>query len=170
MEKQYLYGASIQGIQEYIFRTNKLSDVVSKSEIVNNICTEAFFSIFGEGNSDRLEPIVMAAGNVKCILNETDCKKAVREFPKMVQSMAPGITFSQAVVKMVGQYSDFGAAGEELERRLRAQRNRPMKSVTMGLIGIERNRRTGLPLVKDSKRSSAYTGTLRLYKNSSARN
>ena len=163
MSNQYLYGASIQGIQEYIFRTNKLSDVVSKSEIVNNICTKAFFSIFGEGKSDRLEPIVMAAGNVKCILNETDCKKAVRRFPKMVQSMAPGITFSQAVVKMVGQYSDFGAAGEELERRLRAQRNRPMKSVTMGLIGIERNRRTGLPLVKDSKRSSAYTGTLRLY-------
>ena len=69
MSNQYLYGASIQGIQEYIFRTNKLSDVVSKSEIVNNICTKAFFSIFGKGNSDRPKPIVMAAGNVKCILN-----------------------------------------------------------------------------------------------------
>ena len=77
MSNQYLYGASIQGIQEYIFRTNKLSDVVSKSEIVNNICTKAFFSIFGEGKSDRLEPIVMAAGNVKCILNETDCRSPI---------------------------------------------------------------------------------------------
>lgn len=164
MNKQYLYGASIQGIQEYIFRTNKLSDVVSKSEIVNDICTEAFFSMFGYDNSDMPKPIVMAAGNVKCILNEADCKKAVLQFPKTVQSMAPGITFSQAVVKMEGAYSDFGAAGEELERRLRAQRNRPMKSVTMGLIGIERNRRTGLPLTKDLKRSCAYTGTLRLYR------
>lgn len=163
MDKQYLYGASIQGIQEYIFRTNKLCDVVSKSKIVNDICTEAFFSIFDKGNSDCPEPIVMAAGNVKCVLNENDCKKAVRQFPKIVQSLAPGITFSQAVVKMGSGYSEFGAAGEELERRLRAQRNCPMKSVTMGLIGIERNRRTGLPLVKDLKRSSAYTGTLRLY-------
>ena len=164
MDKQYLYGASIQGIQEYIFRTNKLRDVVGKSDTVNDICSIAFNTMFGDVAHGKVTPIVMAAGNVKCFLDEADCKKAVREFPKIVQDMAPGITFSQAVVKIEGEYSSFEVAVQELERRLRAQHNRVTKSFTMGLIGIERNRRTGLPLVKASKRSSAYRSTLNLYK------
>lgn len=168
MEERYLYGASIQGIQEYIFRTNKLSDVVGKSEVVNRVCTTAFYEMLGDDDEKKglslATPIVMAAGNVKCILNKELCEKAVRQFPKKVQDMAPGITFSQAVVKMEGAYSDFGAAGEELERRLRAQRNRPIKSVTMGLIGIERDRRTGLPAKVEAESNSNAQSSLNLYK------
>ena len=31
---KYLYGASVQGIQDFIFKTNRLKDIVGASEIV----------------------------------------------------------------------------------------------------------------------------------------
>ena len=34
---KYIYGASIQGIQSFIFQTNELKDIVGASELVENI-------------------------------------------------------------------------------------------------------------------------------------
>ena len=34
---KYLYGASVQGILDFIFKTNKLQEIVGASEIVKNI-------------------------------------------------------------------------------------------------------------------------------------
>ena len=34
---QYLYGASIQGIQEYIFTTNDLQEIIGASEIIDSL-------------------------------------------------------------------------------------------------------------------------------------
>ena len=36
---KYLYGASVQGIQQFIFQTNELKDIVGASELVEFICT-----------------------------------------------------------------------------------------------------------------------------------
>ena len=36
MEK-YLYGAAVQGIQNFIFQTNELKDIVGASELVEDI-------------------------------------------------------------------------------------------------------------------------------------
>ena len=142
MEK-YLYGAAVQGIQNFIFQTNELQDIVGASELVEQICTTDFEE-FGVGG----ESVVNAAGNIKYIFEDKEtCAKAVLEFPKKVMEKAPGITISQAVVKMDGEFSDFEKAVNELERKLRIQRNRPMPSLTHGLMGIERNRKTGLPAV-----------------------
>lgn len=58
--------------------------------------------------------------------------------------MAPGITISQAVVKIKDD-SEYAKKAEELEQRLHAQRNHPVKSLTTGLMAIERSRKTGLP-------------------------
>lgn len=33
---KYLYGASIQGIQEYIYATNKLQEIIGASEITRS--------------------------------------------------------------------------------------------------------------------------------------
>lgn len=40
MEKKtkYLYGAEVQGIQGFIFQTNKLREIVGASELVEEIC------------------------------------------------------------------------------------------------------------------------------------
>lgn len=33
---KYLYGASVQGIQQFIFQTNELKDIVGASELVSS--------------------------------------------------------------------------------------------------------------------------------------
>ena len=49
---KYIYGASIQGIQSFIFQTNELKDIVGASELVENICTSLFEKkIQANGNS-----------------------------------------------------------------------------------------------------------------------
>ena len=48
MEK-FLYGASVQGIQSFIFQTNQLDDISGASELVESICTKAFEKAVGEG-------------------------------------------------------------------------------------------------------------------------
>lgn len=144
--KRYLYGASVQGIQAFIFQTNKLKDIVGASELVKKVCDKIFKDEFLAHG----EIIVTAAGNVKCIYdNEIECKNTVLKFPKRVMEMSPGITISQAVVtlKYGNSESDFKAACDELEKRLQAQRNQRSKSLTTGLMTMERSRATGLPAV-----------------------
>ena len=138
---KYLYGAAVQGIQDFIFKTNELKHIVGASELVEQICTSAFDEFAKNGES-----VIRAAGNIKFIFdNETDCRKAVREFPKKVMDMAPGITISQAVVPFG---DDFNKAIDQIESLLKIQRNRPQRSVTCGLMGIKRANNTGLPVVK----------------------
>ena len=38
----YLYGVSIQGIQGYIFETNKLKEIVGASNIIEDFCSLDF--------------------------------------------------------------------------------------------------------------------------------
>lgn len=138
--RYYLYGASVQGIQEFIFQTNELKDIVGASELVERICTKMFDEYKGGGTI-----VINAAGNVKCIYDsEADCRKAVLHFPRKVMTAAPGVTISQAVVGYDND-SDFGNAVDELEAKLRAERNRPAASLTTGLLGINRSSKTGFP-------------------------
>ena len=141
---RYLYGASIQGIQSYIFQTNELKDIIGASELVNEIC-EDFVRMYREESASKGEMIIHAAGNIKCIFDDEDaCRRAVRDFPKHAMEMAPGITISQAVVKIESN-DDYPDGAEKLESLLRAQRNHPVKSLTTGLMAMERSRKTGLP-------------------------
>ena len=144
---KYLYGAAVQGIQNFIFKTNELKHIVGASELVEQICTSAFDEFAKEGES-----VVRAAGNIKFIFDsEEDCRKAVREFPKKVMTMAPGITISQAVVPFDGV---FGNAIDRIEMLLKVQRNKPQHSVTCGLLGMKRANSTGLPVVKVTDNSN----------------
>ncbi len=157
-EEKYLYGAAVQGIQGFIFQTNKLRDIVGASELVEEICTTKFASLVSGKELAYKEAkkylkadknaILFAAGNVKYIFETKEaCEKVARVFPKEISEFAPGITVSQAVVKMEGKFEKFEDAVNELEKRLRTQRNKPMKSQTLGMMGILRSRQTGLPVV-----------------------
>jgi len=151
-EVKYLYGAAVQGIQGFIFQTNKLREIVGASELVEEICTSKFEDLFGQVciAYNKENCILHAAGNIKYIFEtKEDCEKIVKEFPKAIFEFAPGVTVSQAVVKFDG--NDFEKAVNELEKRLRTQRNKPMRSATLGLMGIERSRQTGLPIVDERK-------------------
>lgn len=143
---KYLYGAAVQGIQDFIFKTNELKHIIGASELVEQICTTVFDKLIEDCGIKTGESVVRAAGNIKFIFeNEDDCKKVVREFPKRVMTMAPGVTISQAVVLME---NDFGKAIDDIEALLKVQRNKPTRSVTTGLVGVKRANNTGLPVVK----------------------
>lgn len=138
---KYLFGASVQGIQSFIFKTNKLKEIIGASEMIEHICSDLFY------NAAKIKPndhnlILSAAGNIKYIFkNEQDCKDLVKIFPKAVMEYAPGITLNQAVVKI--DREDYSQALQTLEVLLKAQRNKVPLTTEIGFIGIERSRRTG---------------------------
>lgn len=162
---QYLYGAAVQGIQGFIFQTNSLAEIVGASELVEEICTSLFYDVLDKCGITKKDDcaIVNAAGNIKYIFtSEEDCQKVVRIFPKIVTEHAPGITISQAVVNMRGK--EFAEAVQELESNLRVQRNKLMRDTTIGLMGIERSRQTGLPVTHIENGDHMDEGTfLKLY-------
>lgn len=154
MAEEYLYGAEVQGIQDFIYSTNKLKEIVGASELVEEICTEAFKAQLGKEGFKEEDVLVMAAGKIRYVFhNKTECEKLVREFPKKVMEMAPGITFSQSVVPLTGNYTDVSKA---LETRLREQRNQPFRSPTIGYTGVQRSRRTGLPAILSEQVDGEY--------------
>jgi hypothetical protein len=122
-----------------------LKEIVGASELVENICTTAFDEFAKSGES-----VVRAAGNIKHIFDsESECKKAVLEFPRKVMTMAPGITISQAVVTINADLSDYADKTNKLEKLLHIQRNKPLRSMTLGLTAIHRSPSTGLPGVEN---------------------
>lgn len=164
MSKKFLYGAAVQGIQSFIFQTNKLREIVGASELVEEICTTQFASVIYREqlkyekakellNKDN-NAILFAAGNIKYIFDSYDaCQDVVRTFPKIVTGFAPGVTISQAVVQYDDQQLSFDKVVLNLEQRLRTQKNAKMRSTTLGLMGILRSRQTGLPVVKTIERN-----------------
>jgi len=150
-QEKFLYGASVQGIQNYIFQTNELLDIIGASELVKEVCTTLFKDCVG-GTYKKDNVIMTAAGNVKYVFESWElCKRVVREFPKKVAEAAPGVTFSQAVEIWDDNPDKFKEIVDKLEKKLRIQRNRPMKCTTIGRMGILRSRKTGLPVVKIDK-------------------
>lgn len=155
--ERYLYGASVQGIQQFVFRINKLKSIVGASELVARICTREFTDLLGY-TDDRVwieeHRVVSAAGNIKYILGEKDCRKAVREFPKRIMTIAPGITISQAVVRY-DETTEFSSLVDELETSLKAQRNRPASPLFVGQLGFRRDAQTGEPLLNGAAPSES---------------
>lgn len=138
---KYLYGASVQGIQEFVFQTNKLKEIIGGSEVVEKICTTIFQETVGNYKEENL--IVGAAGNIKYVFDEKSvCEALVLKFPKIVMSEAPGITLSQSVVEIDESKNIFEQI-DELEKNLRIQRNKPVVQHGLGLMITERSRRTG---------------------------
>ncbi len=165
---KYLYGAAVQGIQGFIFQTNKLKEIVGASELVENICTTLFAQTLYPGCEDPLKKlnddekaILNAAGNIKYIFeSEEVCSRVVRSFPMIVMKYAPGITISQSVVKY---NDDFADAVQKLEGNLRIQRNKPMQDLNIGMMGILRSRDTGLP-VTHKRGTSTYMDSATFHK------
>ena len=138
----------MQGIQSFIFQTNQLDDISGASELVESICTKAFEKAVGEGFNKKDNAVIMAAGNVKYVFDtQEQCENVVRNFPRKVQECAPGITFSQAVVKFDDE-KNFGKAVDELEKKLKTQRNLPQTPLEVGMLGCKRAAKTGMPVVK----------------------
>lgn len=142
---KYLYGASVQGIQDFIFKTNALQEIVGASEIVKSL--EQEFVTFAHIGEDKI--LLNAAGNIKAIFDdETKLAKIVLEFPKKITQKAYGITISQAVVKMEGEFSEIAEALKELERKLKIQRNKPSIPLDLSINIMELAPKTARPQVE----------------------
>jgi hypothetical protein len=140
MKPKYLYGASVQGIQSFIFQTGKLKEIVGASELVESICTSFFIEQCPSYNEKNL--MIGAAGNIKYQFYSYDeCAAVVRSFPKKVMELAPGITVSQAVV--IVKNGETYDAINLLEDNLKAQRSKVVAPFEVGYMGLERARRTG---------------------------
>ncbi len=140
---KYLYGASVQGIQGFIFQTDKLKEIVGASELVEQICTKEFDAFCCDKGIQLFSDnaIIKAAGNIKYLFqSDEDCKQVVKEFPKFIANLAPGITISQAVVPLTG---DLLIDIDCLEQLLKAQRSKASMPVETGFMSLERDRRSG---------------------------
>jgi hypothetical protein len=152
----YLYGASIQGIQNFIFETNKLKEMIGASELVNQICEESYKEYF-KGKADNV--YLSAAGNLRLAAEtENEIKELVLKFTKKAQEMAPGITLSQAVVVFDGELKKEDM--DKLEEKLKIQRNKANRPSEIGLAASLRSRRTGKPASGADKYGLADKGTL----------
>jgi len=142
---KYLYGASIQGIQSFIFETNKLKEIAGASELVESICTDFFQEcILEAGEYKEQNLLIGAAGNIKYLFDDrADCERFVYDFPRRVMQKAPGITISQAVVEVPGDLQKDSV--KALEDLLKVQRNRAIVQHGAGWMISERARRTGAP-------------------------
>jgi hypothetical protein len=159
--QQYIYGASVQGIQPFIFQTNKLKEIVGASQLVGNICTTKFTE-FCKTNADHTvldDNIIMAAaGNIRYLVDAPTCLTIVKKFPKYISIYASGINIVQAVVEI--EKGDLKAAKRELEKRLTIQKNLVAMPIDTGFMGLERARRTGgvaFDFDKDNKQQDLAT-------------
>jgi len=151
---KYLYGASVQGIQGFIFETNKLKEIAGASQLIDNISSidwvnkndlsefEKYCKLFNH-QVDHDEIIMSAAGNIKYKVEDKEIlKMIVLGFPKHIANYAPGVTISQAVVEIEDE-NDIQKSIDKLEGELKAQRNVVTMPIDTGFMGLERARRTG---------------------------
>ena len=139
--RNYLYGLTVQGIQSYIFETNKLREIVGGSEIVEQIIRQMLQKILNDSfNEEKL--LLAAAGNIKYLFdNEDEVQKVIDEFPKRIGELSKSIKYSQAVVPVNSDLTDVHY--RELEKKLNAQRNKPDNRPDMLTMGRNLNRVTG---------------------------
>ena len=129
----YLYGASIQAIQEYIFATNQLKDIVGGSEIIKSLEEEFEKRVKNQGKI-----ILNAAGNFKAVFDTKEqMKELVKDFPKYVIQNAYGITISQAIVKINNKEDITKDDHEKLDDNLKIQRNKPTIPLDLGISILE---------------------------------
>ena len=150
---KYLYGVSIQGIQEFIFKTNTLKEIVGASEIVKNLEKE-FENITGYKKGDK-HILLNAAGNIKAVFEDREkLENIVLNFPKHIMQSAYGITISQAVVKLSDDnYTQDNI--DELERRLKTQRNKPTIPLDISINISKISSKTAKPLInKDDDKAT----------------
>jgi len=148
---KYLYGASVQGIQGFIFATNKLQEIVGASEIVKGVEEKFRTSANYEKGDKRI--LLNAAGNVKALFDDKECcQDVVKYFSKNIQQEAYGITVSQALIEISGEKP----TKEEFRRLddcLKIQRNKPSIPLDASLSIMELNPKTAKPIYDYDKRN-----------------
>ncbi len=148
--RKYLYAASIQGIQQYIFQTNRLREIIGASALLDNAFSgrgnaPSIFNQFCRDldvNTSTIEVITAAAANFRCVVDDEVGKRIARDFPKYLAEKVPGIQFSQVLVPIEGE-NQFQQVYRQIHQLLQAQRNKSLISPDPPFMGVLKSRRTG---------------------------
>ena len=150
---KYLYGASVQGVQGFIFETNKLQEIVGASDLIEQFCSLDFLELFSKEkkfNLDRTDILRNAGANIRIVFEKReDIEKMVKYFPQYIMSRAYGITISQAVVKFNNE--EYLDKKDELERKLTEARNQASIPLDSHFSLMKQTPRTGKSAYKNEK-------------------
>lgn len=154
----YLYGFSAIGLQDFIFRTNALREIIGASELIKKIDSlgqnlQNFLQENGVNLSKNPEVILSNAGNFRSIFDdEADLQNVIKYLPKLIAKQSYGLQIAQAVVKYDSGYKN---ANSTLESRLKIARNKITFPLDFSHCILKHNPKTALPLVSsDSDKST----------------
>jgi len=140
-----LYVFACKGIQDYIFRSDKLRPMVGASELVDDLPDTSLSRVIsGLGIAeDQFRILSRAAGGARILFcREEDARKLAEVFPLLAKEFAPGLEVVQAIVPLKdGLFPAF----REAEESLRARRNLVYPNLPPAGPLVKRNQRSGLP-------------------------
>ncbi|MBK9984690.1 MAG: hypothetical protein IPP15_20390 [Saprospiraceae bacterium] len=146
----YLYALSIKGIQNFIFRTNQLREIIGASELIEQSCTSMFKSWYKKlTNSDLNDKDILlaAAGNVRCLFHDHEqLHNFSNGIINEINKFSPGLNAIQAFVQLQS-HAITNLDIEKLEESLRDIRHEMTISSYSGLMVGIRARRTSLPAI-----------------------
>jgi|AntRauTorckE5430_2_1112549.scaffolds.fasta_scaffold00533_10 hypothetical protein len=146
----YLYGLSVSNIQEFIFSTGKLKEIIGASEFVEQACGKLFTDEVAEGNDGDFKKenlIIAAAGKVAYRFEEeAQCRRIVRNYVASLKQMMPDLRVAQACIKLDGQSLSDSIA--QLNHQLEINQSLAIPPFDLGLMISRRSRRTGVPATK----------------------
>lgn len=157
---KYLYGFSAIGLQDFIFRTNALREIIGASELIKKIDVlgqdlQKFLKEKGINISKNPKEVILSnAGNFRAIFeNEADVQSVIKYLPKLIAKQSYGLQIAQAVVKI--QSDDYKSANATLESRLKIARNKITFPLDFSHSILKHNPKTALPLAtKDNDKST----------------
>lgn len=146
----FLYGFSATKLQDFIFKTNVLQEIIGASEIIKSIDSlgkdlQDFFRKNDISLNKNPEIILASAGNLRAIFDdEADLQKVVLHLPKLIAMKSYGLGIAQAVVKYDG---DYASATSLLESKLKIARNKLDFPLDFSHCILKHNPKTALPQV-----------------------
>lgn len=155
----FLYGFSATKLQDFIFKTNVLQEIIGASEIIKSIDDlgknlQDFFSKNDISLNKNPEIILASAGNLRAIFDdEADLQKVVLHLPKLIAKHSYGLGIAQAVVKYEG---DYASATSTLESKLKIARNKLDFPLDFLHCILKHNPKTALPQSPNTQSDDKY--------------
>ena len=167
-EKPVIAIYDVRGIQDYIFRTNALKEIVGASLIVDNLIIDEFKNAsknfepkeiildwenagelqFETNTSIKIEVLYYGGGNLVVLFrNEDICKKVSIEMSKNIIKNAYGLSLAYAYVEKTANYqSDWKNLKDELAKlKATTPLNKPVGVIPI----VQYDNITGLPLSQE---------------------
>lgn len=139
---EWLYVTSAKSIQGYIFSSNKLTENIGASEIVETLTGSYLDALIKELNLENgLTKISQAAGIARLVFTDKEsADRLYRLWPIAAEQYAPGLELVQALVEVKDSLKEATLAAE---KELRSRRNRPETELPVPGPAAVRSRRDG---------------------------